>query len=556
MAACSEEKMIPEPPPPPPPVEEIDSLVISPTLEVQGYSNKKNRLGAGDYTCDTLFIISNLPNGNWEYTLSLGESIQAGIIQVNNETAKIPNQQKEENWLKFLVYDSICIHITLYSDDFIMAQHEDSFTFKNEAYKIRTWQDLQAMRYDLMGNYELQNDITFPEPATEGFPEQGFLPIGTAGPSSAFLINAFKGSLNGFGYKIVNFSIDRADLNYVGLFGVLADATIKDISLEISSKGISGGNYVGAISGYIAQKSTIENCKVIGNINGLNQVGGIAGEININSVISLSRTTGNIKGINYVGGIVGKANQGSNISTSFVEGIVNGNNYLGGLVGQNKSTIYNSQSGGQTNNIQIIGKSFTGGLCGYNNGEIIGCRVINGRVEGEINLGGIIGYADSLSLCQESCSKINIKGDSRVGGLVGYNKGIIDNSYALGQVEGGSFVGGLVGEFFSQATNSYVSIDVIGSSTSSSGAFMGSNNGTMTNCYYDEEKKTPSRSVGNDDSDFGLEPKSQTDFLNFSALQIPRNIFVGWDFKSVWENEVPLANNEKYPGLKREFNFE
>ena len=149
------------------------------------------------------------------------------------------------------------LYMTLYSEDYIMTEHTDSFSFVNEMYLIRSWQDLQAMCYDPMGSYSLKNDITFPEPATEGFPEQGFVPVGTAGPSAAFLLNAFKGSLNGYGYKIKNFSIDRADLNYVGLFGVIADANIKDLYLEISSSGIRGGSYVGAIAGYVARKSEI-----------------------------------------------------------------------------------------------------------------------------------------------------------------------------------------------------------------------------------------------------------------------------------------------------------
>jgi hypothetical protein len=555
MGSCSKEVLIPEPPPPPPPIEEVDSLVISPKFRVLSYSDKADRFGGGDFSRDTLFLLSNIPDGSWEYTLKLGGEIQVGRVEVVDEQAKIANNHRVETWLECVTDDSITLYMTLYSEDYIMTEHTDSFSFVNEMYLIRSWQDLQAMCYDPMGSYSLKNDITFPEPATEGFPEQGFVPVGTAGPSAAFLLNAFKGSLNGYGYKIKNFSIDRADLNYVGLFGVIADANIKDLYLEISSSGIRGGSYVGAIAGYVARKSVIENCKVIGNVSGLNQVGGIAGEIEMHSAITLSRTTGGVEGKNYVGGIVGTAREGSSVSTSFVEGKINGNDYLGGLVGHNKSILDNSQAGGEINSIEISGGNFIGGLCGYNNGEILGCRVINAGIEGKNDIGGLTGFADTLSVHRESCSKAGVNGEIRVGGMIGSNHGKISNSYVIGKVEGQSYVGGLVGDFYSEVTNSYASADVSGTSLVSSGSFMGINNGSMISCYYDNERSTLSRPTGNN-RDFGLEAKDKNAFISFSALQIPREIFTQWDFESIWENEVPLAGNEQLPGLKREFNFE
>ncbi len=555
MWSCSEEKMLPELPEPPPPVEIIDSLVIEPSLNLYGYSNIKNRLGGGDYLCDTLFYLSNLPDGNWDYILELGESKQVGVVEVVDEKAKLPNKFKLEDWLLYVGEESVMIGISLSSDDFIMKAYADSFIFNNESYKIRTWQDLQAMQYDLDGNYELTKDIIFPEPATEGFPEQGFIPVGTSGPSSLFLLNAFKGSLNGYGYKIKNFTIDRADLNYVGLFGVVADATIKDIIIELAPRGVKGGSYVGTVAGYVARKSTIENCKVYGDVKGLEQVGGISGEVDIHGVISYSRLSGSVEGLNNVGGIVGVAKSGAVVSTNFVEGVISGTDYLGGIVGYSHSFLKNSQTGDDTNPIIIEGRNYVGGIVGYNNGEVAGSRVINGIIEGERYLGGIIGYSDSLAICSESCSKMRVEGETRIGGLIGNNKGKIYNSYSLGEVKGVTFVGGLVGEFRSEVYNSYSSVDISSSSTQSSGTFLGNNKGTITNCYFDSDKKIISKAVG-EGSEFGLTSKSKTDFLNFSSIEIPRKIFVGWDFKTIWENEVPLKNNDKYPGLKSEFNFE
>ena len=69
--------------------------------------------------------------------------------------------------------------------------------------------------------------------------------------------------------------------------------------------------------------------------------------------------------------------------------------------------------------IDITGKSYTGGLIGSSEGGIISNSTASGNVEGESDY---------------------------VGGLVGHNSGYIFNSTVSGNVEGESdYVGGLVG---------------------------------------------------------------------------------------------------------------
>lgn len=70
-----------------------------------------------------------------------------------------------------------------------------------------------------------------------------------------------------------------------------------------------------------------------------------------------------------------------------------------------------------------------------------------------------------------------------VGGLVGWNRGIIRNSYAEGNVNGGNLVGGLVGSNWEQIYNSHAMGNVTGCQTV--GGFAGSNNlyTTIENCY-------------------------------------------------------------------------
>ena len=552
---CSDDTILPAPPPPPPPVEVIDTLIITPVVRTMGFSEIPDRLGGGDYLCDTLFWVSNLPDGEWNYSLSLESEAVNGIMTVKNKAGKLPNKFKVDYWNLWRENDTLSFNLRLYCDEYVMNEYNGDFKVVHEPCNIRSWQDLQAMRYDLAGNYRLENDIVFPEPATSGFPEQGFEPIGSSGPSSAFLLNAFRGTLDGYGYRIVNFSIDRSNLNYVGLFGVIADATIKDLYLEISAHVIKGGNYVGAIAGYVARKSVIENCKVTGSVEGLEQVGGVAGILDTHGRVELCRTTGSVTGINYVGGIVGQAGIGSVAITNFVEGVVEGNNYVGGIAGFGAGKIGNSQTGGDIKSISVKGVNFSGGIAGYNNGLISGCRTINGIIEGGDNAGGLVGATGTLSECYESCSKVTVKGVSYVGGVVGANKGLISNCYVIGKVDGQKLVGGMAGELGSEVSNCYVAVSVTGQSTASSGIFAGVKNGTTVSCYYDNGKGGSSKAVGTG-SDFGIESRLSSDFIGFAATQIPRKIFVGWDFRSIWENEVPLANNDKFPGLKTEFNFE
>lgn len=555
LLSCSEEKTIPEAPIVEPPVIEVDSLVITPELLLEGYSGELNRIGGGDYTKDSLFIVRNLPEGLWEYKLSLGSQEQSGQFSYGSESVRLANGFSLGQWLDYLASDSINVQLTLYSGDYPMEAQSQSYSYLHEAYQIKTWQDLQSMDNDKSGNYHLAQDIVFPAHATEGFPEQGFVPVGTIGPSAAYLLNAFKGSLTGYGYSIKNFCIDRSDLNYVGLFGLIAQATIKDVILEISDAGVIGGNYVGAIVGYMAEESTIENCKVIGNIEGLDQVGGIAGYMESHSSISLSRSTGAIQGNDYVGGIVGISSVSGLLSTNFVEGEVSGTNYVGGLVGYNSSYLYNSQTGAEENTTKVEGLDYVGGIAGYNEAEILGSRVINGSIEGLKYVGGIMGFGPASSQCKESCAKVSIIGHTIIGGLVGSNAGTIYDSYAIGDIEGSSYVGGLVGQLDSELTNCYASIKVSAQELGASGALIGHNSGTVSSSYYDTDQITLSRSVGSGNI-VGVEGKTSNAFISFDGINIPREIFVGWDFSGTWENEVPLQNNALYPGLKREFNFE
>ena len=126
----------------------------------------------------------------------------------------------------------------------------------------------------------------------------------------------------------------------------------------------------------------------------------------------------------------------------------------------------------------------TGALVGENAGTISDVHVTNSTIDGDIysNIGGLVG--NNRGTIENSSSSATVSGDNHVGGLVGSNDATITNSYSTGAVSGGFEVGGLVGLSTGTINNSSSSATVIGSSHFI-GGFVGSvnDNGSVTNSY-------------------------------------------------------------------------
>ncbi len=124
----------------------------------------------------------------------------------------------------------------------------------------------------------------------------------------------------------------------------------------------------------------------------------------------------------------------------------------------------------------IIRATRIGGLVGVNDG--------NNTVPGTGSGSYIYSIIDNCSADAEViCSTVPIGDRGDAGGLVGWNRGIIRNSYAEGNVTGGNLVGGLVGSNWEQIYNSHAVGNVTGCQTV--GGFAGSSNlyTTIENCY-------------------------------------------------------------------------
>src|ERR1051326_2021648 len=110
--------------------------------------------------------------------------------------------------------------------------------------------------------------------------------------------------------------------------------------------------------------------------------------------------------------------------------------------------------------VRITGTAFfVGGWAGQaDNGTFISFSHADGNVTGSGDVGGLVGLAGNQgagAVLSQDFATGKVSGDT-VGGLVGYNEGQIDQSYAPGAVSGTGVAGGFVGRNdFHQLTHNY-----------------------------------------------------------------------------------------------------
>ncbi|MCL1966775.1 MAG: T9SS type A sorting domain-containing protein [Fibromonadales bacterium] len=136
----------------------------------------------------------------------------------------------------------------------------------------------------------------------------------------------------------------------------------------------------------------------------------------------------------------------------------------------------------------VRGSSTVGGLVGYNDG-IISNSYVTGNVSGEYSIGGLVG--ESSGTISNSYATGNVWGSELVGGLVGINFNKIDVSYATGKVIGNlKNVGGLVGynNVDGSINESYATGSVLGGHCGCGvGGLVGNNRGEINNSYYNKQ---------------------------------------------------------------------
>jgi len=251
------------------------------------------------------------------------------------------------------------------------------------------------------------------------------------------------------------------------MLGGLVGLNRGNIAFSHSSYSVEGDSWIGGLVGSngpdgVINSSYSERGEVVGDswIGGL--VGENFGQINSSYADNTART---IEGGYAVGGLVG-VNYGP-ISGSYSNNPssnITGEHNVGGLVGLNEAEGAISSSQSISGQIKSTNDTL-GGLVGLNLGTITSSRATSSLIGEQGEVGGLVGSNLYSGLISKSCSGIGtVAADSGpAGGLVGFNMGDIENSYATGNVSGDGYVGGLVGDSANDPVikNSYSSGDVI-----------------------------------------------------------------------------------------------
>ena len=368
---------------------------------------------------------------------------------------------------------------------------------------ISTAEEFYNIRNDLSGHYILMNDIDL-----SAYPE--WQPIGYADNSASGLTydHAFKGYLDGNGFKITGLNIDVSKTEYitVGLFGAIDNAAeIRNLTLEnyeISGEAneklvylgglggiINGKISGGAVSGYIdvigsdyvggvtaqlfghLSGMTVDTEVIVGSrSNYVLRVGGAVGYYTNGTFSNCEITTKiNIHGSYgfYVGAAAGLADgliNGVNVKDTEIKALgAGGTSYAGLFVGKSMHNIISGISA--EGSLEITNETaplYVGGIAGSAN-NVENCTVtlesdlgaaMLADAGSSLYVGGIVGFAEgAVKTCVASLNAFELKSgaDAYLGGIVGEAKGeVSETEISAKSVSAGAkgtlYLGGIAGK--------------------------------------------------------------------------------------------------------------
>lgn len=411
---------------------------------------------------------------------------------------------------------------------------------ENDPYLILNPIQLSQMRNFLNQSgvyFKLMANINVEEFIEDEWSSQGWMPVGNSS-------SQFKGVLDGNGKTISGLTINRENMDFVGLFGDTEYATVKNLTLRGNVK---GRDNVGGIAGDL-QHGTISNCTFEGKIVGNSRVGGLigyAGYGTLTDCISKAEVTGTG---NYIGGILGIDGTLTNCIAS--DAIVNGHDYVGGIAGLSGNMTGCNFSG------DVNGNSYVGGISGQTESNVTSCYAV-AHVNASGNLvGGLIGE-ERFSNLRDCYFSGTISGNEQVGGLVGRQYGgETCRCYANTTISGAKAIGGLVGSIGGSSTKSILRANVaistsIKATIGNVGRIYGERGSYVTIGAMGtaEENKAWNRAIIvsagvaqeiEDNEQNGASVSATT--LKLKATYVA----MGWDFNDTWA----IQETECYPYMK------
>lgn len=487
---------------------------------------------AGDYEIEEseIITIEAFPAAGWEFSTWEGQVTdpfsKTTLVEMTSDRSVVAVFEKEEG-----------------EEDSDFAGGTGTIS---NPYLIETPEQLDLVREYTESHFRQIAHINL-----EGFQEnEGWDPI-----------PAFSGSYDGDNFKISGLKIHTETGNRIGLFGeIREDGILENIVLEDVYILAESSQYVGGLVGF-NRISTIKNCSISGTITGESRVGGLTGT-STGTILDCT-STAIVTGLgDDTGGLVGRSGgDEAKISGSTVEApgsVLGKGDQTGGLIGFNNGKIENSSA-----RVDVTAEGeYVGGLVGDNylhgtvsgsfaTGEVLGKREFDLRLGGLVGqnrniieqsyatgdvfgygryVGGLVGYS-SAGTIKESFATGDVSGKrwrNDFGGLVGYNRSKIIDCYARGEVidqtTDHAHTGGLVGYNHSdgEIVNSYSVGKVQGNWHGATGGLVGENRGSVSYSYFDRET-----SQQEDDEGKGI-PKTTEKMKTQSTFE-PQ-----WDFEWTW----------------------
>lgn len=292
------------------------------------------------------------------------------------------------------------------TDPFIISSAE-------HLWRLRDFTNSDENNTKLTGktHFRQECDLRMRDICTSSDRKFGWLPIGSI-PE-----NPFRGFYDGNGYKITGLWIHRPNSPGIGLFGFIDQAKISNLTVQ--NPDIEGNYAVGALVGGTSApgdkrgSSALHGCTVEGG--------------------SVSAPTGSVA----VGGLIGVVDRKGFLSVDSCYNNntrVSGDYAVGGLVGA--GTLYSTINALACNNHGRITARYSGagGIAGGTGVAFIYSSFNEGKIEGAIGVGGIIGS-----------TRIG-KAGGNLGGELLYNNVLAKDCGNVAAVSGRTSVGGICGE--------------------------------------------------------------------------------------------------------------
>lgn len=289
------------------------------------------------------------------------------------------------------------------------------------------------------------------------------------------------------------------------LSGIVAASNGGDSILYCHNEGeiiSTGSNVAGILGG--GKKSldpvVITGCYNTALITAKGYLGGVAGRLYEGSILTDCYNTGDIVSTtsNDVGGVAGKQASASGYVASMIRCYNTGNvssngQYTGGVVGDNDDETYYEDCY-NTGNVICLNK-YAGGFAGGMSGTAVNCFNAGNVEANNYGIGGFGGIGGGTIINCFNLGDVKSTGAANkygvAGGLWGYGRCKMYNSYNMGKVTGKGYVGGITGGIFSDFTleNVYNAGEIITDDASTSGFIAPSDDDAMslTNVYYDAD---------------------------------------------------------------------